>query len=321
MIVIGSTLGLIFSLLALVKSTDVFLDQSIKIFVYLKFSSFVVGVLVVGFGTSLPELGVAIMAALQGDPALAFSSAVGSNVANISLVFATILCLVPGLLHLQGHHGTSGFLVLVSTLLMVLCYHGEGLSRWDGLILLLLFGAFLIMQLRHRAPESSDLKPQQASQSGLSWLDYAKLLLFLGAVLIASRLVVWCALSIAEALQVTGTYIGLTLVALGSSLPELVASVSAVKKKQIDMVLGNVIGSNIMNSLMVVGTAVFISPLTHIHSELLHRDLPWALLLALMLWFVGWREAWRRMWPRRILGALWLLSYGCYVLWIALQVP
>ena len=317
--IIAFIVGLVLGLMALVKSTDWFLDKAIAIFTYFKFSPFVVGVLVVGFGTSLPEWGIGVMAALGGDASLALSSAVGSNVANISLVFGVTLFLVPGTIGSLGHHKAAGFLVLVSALLLLLSYWGGGVSVWDGWGLLALFVGFLWVQLRARSVEPPALSPEETPDH-LSWVDYLKLAVFLTCVLLSSQGVVWCALGIADYFQVSGTYVGLTLVALGSSLPELVSSVMAVKKKQIGLVLGNVIGSNTMNSLMVVGSAVVITPISPVEDSLLHKDLPWALVLAVMLWFFAWKEVWKNPLPRKILGTLWLLSYLYYVLRVALQV-
>lgn len=307
-------LSLVASLVALIKSTDGFLSKSVTLFSYFRLPPFVVGVLVVGFGTSLPELGVAVMSALEGKTALAIGSAVGSNITNIALILGVTLIVLNGTLGTLRENASLAFLAAVSALLIGLSIMGGGLTRIEGVFLLALFVVFLILQLCFSSSHSEDPSAEQVDfPEQVGRRDYLAFAGLLVAVLLSSQWVVWSAKGMAASLQISEHYIGLTLIALGSSLPELVSSWLAVKKRQVGLMLGNVIGSNTMNSTLVVGAGLVIAPAQPLMANIYSVDMPWVLILSLMLWGAVVMGIWRRALPRKLLGLVWLLSYGLYL--------
>ncbi|MCY4444831.1 MAG: hypothetical protein OXC44_08540 [Proteobacteria bacterium] len=304
---------LLLGLWILLKSTEIFLDSAIEIFTYHKFSPFVIGVFVVGFGTSLPELGIAIAAASSDSTLLALGSVVGSNTANIICVFAFALFWTKGAFCDSRHHAPASFqLVLASALLLGLTAWNQSLLRLDSLLLMGFFGVFLFKQLTNTQPTPS--LDSTKSVDIITRRDYIKLIVAMLVVIGSARLVAWSAVKAAQAAHVEETFVGLTILALGSSLPELMSSYLAVKKHQMGLVVGNIVGSNMLNTLLVIGSAGLISPLKDtLTSEVIYRDILLALLLAILLW-VGLRfEWWKQRQARLISAGLMLAGYVIYI--------
>ena len=246
----------------------------------------VIGLTIVGFGTSAPELLVSAQSALAGNTGIAIGNAVGSNITNIGLVLGVAALFTP----LPVESGTLRRefpLLLAVTLLASLLLADTHLGRLDAMLLLLVFGALVVLVLRTAANArrfdpmgaafEHEIPTGMTNLRALVWLLLGLTLLLLGA-----KGVVWGASGIARAFGVGDLVIGLTVVAIGTSLPELAAAVASGLKHESDIAIGNVIGSNMFNLLPVLAVAGFISP-TAVEPELLTRDLPVMAVLSVTL--------------------------------------
>ncbi len=244
-----AVLELIVGLYLLTRAADVFVDSAASLAGHLRVSPVAIGALVIGFGTSLPEMLVSGIAATDGNLDLGVGNVVGSNVANLTLVLGAAALIVPLLV-------TRAVLVREAPLsLMAVLLFGffarNGLDRWEGLVLLtalaLVLG-WITFGGRETVVDAVDLAPGEslARLLGVTVLGLA-------GTLGGAQLLVWGALAIADAANVSGGLIGFTLVAIGTSLPELVTAITAARRGETELILGNLLGSNIFNSLAVGG--------------------------------------------------------------------
>jgi cation:H+ antiporter len=289
-------------------------------------SPLVVGLTVVAFGTSAPELAVNLAAALRGEGGISFGNVVGSNIANVGLIVGLAALVRPLSVHVTVILREIPMMLLASTVVLVMSFQSrlEGAAdvfrRSDGLILLLLFGVFLyyttLDALRQRGSAAIAREVEDIAEEGLAAGRGRSLLLTgLGLVgLIAGgELTVRSAVAIALALGISKAVIGLTIIAVGTSLPELVTSVMAARRGQSDLAMGNVVGSNIFNLLLVLGLTATVRPIPVPEGG--HVDLLMMTALAAALLPLSIRS--RRM-PRWS-GALLLASYALYLLWRGLS--
>lgn len=260
-------LGFVF----LVKGADFFVEGSSSVAKTLKVPSLVIGMTVVAMGTSLPELSVSVTASLNNANSLAISNVIGSNMFNLIVVLgaSALVCNIPvGKDVLRRDLPFSIFCVL---LLVVLGLIGSELGHVDGIILLALFVGFLLVMVLAALKGRRDA--QDAEEEEIKVLPIWLSLIYIvdGAVAIkfGGDWVVNSAVKIATFLGASETLIGLTIVACGTSLPELATSMVAAKKNEMDMAVGNVVGSNIFNVLLILGTAAAISPLSLLTENLI----------------------------------------------------
>lgn len=219
-------------------------------------SSLVIGMTVVAYGTSTPELAASIAAAGDhGD--IILGNIVGSNIANIGLVIGVSTLLVTLVISRQTILREVPIMVGFSVLLVVLSIDGE-ISQVDGIILILTLGGFTIYTIRRSRrdvqPDTDSSKPKQSNLKSFGLLGIGVGLLYVGAILTVDN-----AVTIAEAFQIPEMIIGVTVIAIGTSLPELITSILAIRKGQIDIGVGNIIGSNIYNILMIMGVSATIA--------------------------------------------------------------
>jgi cation:H+ antiporter len=256
-----------------------------------------IGVVIVGFGTSIPEMLVSAQAALDGKPDLAIGNALGSNIINTALVLGLTALVSPILVHSNIVRKEIPMLIAIGALFGLFIWDGM-LTRLEASFLLLGFFSLIGWAVYTAALERKDSLGEngrlgieieqelEASEmplkSALFWL-----LAGLALMVISSRILVWGAVGIAELLGVSNLIIGLTIVALGTSLPELAASIVAARKGQHDIAIGNVVGSNMFNLLAVTGIAGFISPMSHITPDVLARDWPTVMLLTIGLLLIA----------------------------------
>jgi len=280
----------------------------------------IIGLTIVAFGTSAPEMLVSAMAAWQGNSGIAIGNAVGSNIANMALVLGVAALITPLSVHSQTLNREFPLMVLVMLAALALIWNGV-LSRLDGLLLLagMVMLVYWTIHLSRSAPPDDPLEaeftaemPEAVSTGGTWWLLLSGLVL----LLISSRLLVWGAVGIAHTFGVSDLVIGLTIVAVGTSLPELAASVVAVRKGEHDMVIGTVVGSNLFNILAVLGVAGVIDP-GEFDAAVLQRDFPLMIGLAIALYFMakGLRNS-GRSFIQRWVGGLLLTVFISYQLWI-----
>ncbi|WP_289047819.1 calcium/sodium antiporter [uncultured Psychrobacter sp.] len=279
-------LAVVVGLAILVWSADVFIDGAVALANKLNVPSFLIGVIILGLGTSAPEMIVSMLAALEGSPEIALGNAYGSNIVNIALVLGATVLISPIIIRKSIINRDMPLLLLVTAVAAWQLSDGV-LSNTDGIVLIVLLvvvlGIQIILSLREGNHEhegdtvEETAKAEHSMAQGLGRLFLGLLLLIL-----SSRAIVWGAIELATLWGLSELIIGLTIVAIGTSLPELVASLSAARKGEHDMALGNIIGSNVFNTLGVVGVAALIAPITP-SSIILSRDILAMGLLTLLL--------------------------------------
>lgn len=319
-------IALVVGLAVLVWSADKFIEGAANTSKVLGVPPLVIGMLVIGFGTSAPEIVVSVFAAAQGNPGLALGNAFGSNIANIGLVLGLSALLLPMTVSSGVLRRELPILVGVTLLAGYQLLDGE-VSRIDAMVLLAVFVAVLLWTLRQNGGSDDTLAAELDESLGSEQapLKHSIIWLVVGLLLLvaSSRLLVWGAVEIAVSLGVDDLIIGLTIVALGTSLPELAAAIVAIRKKEHDLALGNLIGSNLFNTLAVVGFAGLVAPIPAA-AEVLQRD--WALILGLtlLLTLFAWRpKTWLPARPARINrleGGAFLFIYIAYISWLIIGV-
>ena len=311
--------AIIAGLILLVWSADRFVDGSAATARYFGMPSLLIGIIIVGFGTSAPEMVVSALAATAGNPGIALGNAYGSNITNIGLILGFTALISPIAVSSQVVRKELPILLAISAMAAWQIYDGE-LTRLDAIILLAVFalimGTTIYQELKKKNNAPQDAQDTQDAQESSMSLPKAIMWLVLGLVLliVSSRMLVWGAVEIAHALGISDLIIGLTIVAVGTSLPELASSIIAAIKNEHDIALGNIIGSNLFNTLAVVGIAGSIAPM-EVSFEVLTRDVTvmCALTVALLIFALGKKGKAR---INRFEGALLLLSYIAYTVYL-----
>jgi cation:H+ antiporter len=254
-------------------------------------SPLLIGLTILGFGTSAPEILVSGTAALNGNPGLGYGNAIGSNIANIALVLGVAALIIPLQVDSQTLRREFPALLLVSigTYLLVIDGH---ISRIDSIILLagifLIIGMLALIAMKNTKGDPIDEEFEEEIPHdltvgrGMLWIAVGLTLL-----LVSSNVLVWGAVNIAQAIGISDLVIGLTIVAIGTSLPELATSVMSALKKEHELIIGNIIGSNMFNLLAVIGVAGIINP-GDFPAEALDRDLPIILVLTVVLFIMAY---------------------------------
>ncbi|HDZ55634.1 MAG TPA: calcium/sodium antiporter [Pseudomonas xinjiangensis] len=307
--------AVIFGLVLLVWSADKFVDGASATATHAGMPPLLIGMLIIGFGTSAPEMVVSVLAASQGNPGLALGNAYGSNITNIALIIGLVAIISPISVHSQVVRKELPILLAITFLAGFQLMDGM-LSRNDAWVLL---GAFLLLMgwsvFQGMKGRGDSLESDYAAELKDTAMPLKKAVIWLvvGLVLliISSRILVWGAVYIAQGLGVSDLIIGLTVVAVGTSLPELASALVAIRKNEHDLALGNVIGSGMFNTLAVVGLAAGIMPLS-VEPVVLYRD--WvvmaALTVALLIMCIGWRG--RQGQVTRVEGSLLMTAYVGY---------
>ena len=241
----------------LIKGSDFFVDGASSIASILKIPTIIVGLTIVAFGTSTPEAAVSITSSLTGSNAMAVSNVIGSNLFNILMIIGIAALLGDLLMEKSVLNKDLPFLVLITILFAAFVVIGWNITNIEGIILLIILIAYIIYLIRSAKKSDDSDKVEQAKFS----LPKSILFIIVGlaGIIIGGDLVVNSASEIAMALGMSETLVGLTIVAIGTSLPELVTSLTALKKGENQLVIGNVIGSNIFNILFVLGASSAIS--------------------------------------------------------------
>ena len=311
-------LAVISGLALLVWSADKFVDGAASTARHFGMPSLLIGMVIVGFGTSAPEMVVSALAAGQGNPGIALGNAFGSNITNIALILGLTAVISPIAVHSKILRKEMPLLMLMTILVIGLLWDLD-ISQLDAIILLIGFAGFMgwsIWQGMQKKPDSLATEVEQEVSQHTMPLKIGILWLVVGLILLvaSSRLLVWGAVEIAQAFGVSDIIIGLTIIAVGTSLPELASSIIAIRKNEHDLALGNVIGSNLFNTLAVVGIAGAIHPLT-VDSEVLWRDAMFMGVLTLSLFVIGYgfRGEGR---INRVEGAVLLAAYVGYTTYL-----
>ncbi|MBK1877278.1 calcium/sodium antiporter [Pelagicoccus mobilis] len=314
-------IALIIGLIVLIWSADRFIDGASGVAGHFGMPPLLIGILIVGFGTSAPELIVSAIAASQDNPGLALGNAFGSNIANIALILGVTSIIIPITVKSSVLRKELPVLAAATALVAYLVWDLD-ISALDGVIMLIVFLAVMAWSTREGMKSGSDTLAEEFTQefeekkislgASFAWLLIGLLLL-----LASSRAMVWGAVEIATALGVSDLVIGLTIVAVGTSLPELASSITAARKGEHDIVLGNIIGSNMFNTLAVVGIAAVIHPFQTV-SDILTRDLPVVGGLTLALFLVCYRKGGQGR-VNRVEAAFLILAFAAYNCWVFLS--
>jgi cation:H+ antiporter len=317
-LVIVASIAVLIGLTLLMWSANRFIDGAASTAHHLRMPSLLIGMVIVGFGTSAPEMAVSAIAAAQTNAGIALGNAYGSNIINIALILGVTAVLRPITVRSTVLRKELPILIGVTVLAGIQLLDGV-ISRLDAAMLLAVFALFFgwtIWQgFRQRDDALGREMDQQVAPHTMS-LRRSIAWTALGLVLLvaSSRLLVWGAVVIARSLALSDLVIGLTIVAIGTSLPELAASIVAAKKGQHEIALGNILGSNLYNTLAVVGLAGVILPL-HPEPSVLRRDVlvMAALTTAVFAFGFGFRTEGR---ISRLEGCLFVLSYFVYTLFL-----
>lgn len=310
--------SIVAGLALLVWSADRFVIGAAALARNLGVPPLLIGLTIVGFGTSAPEIVVSVIAALQGSPGIAIGNAVGSNIANIALILGTTALIAPLMVQSDILRREYPLLLAISVGAYLLVLDGD-LDRFDGMVLLagLFFSMWLLVRIGlHRrdndplvAEIEDEIPSDMPTASAVSWFLVGLVLLVL-----SSRMLVFGAVEIAMSLGVSDLVIGLTIVAIGTSLPELAASIASALKKEHDLAIGNVVGSNIWNLLAVLSAPGLLAP-GIVSMEVIQRDMLVMLALTLALFIMG-RGSQGHGVINRVEGSLLLVSFIAYQAWI-----
>ena len=268
--------AIVIGLAILVWSADRFVEGSACVARHFGMPPLLIGMVVVGFGTSAPEMVVSALAASQGNPGIALGNAYGSNITNIALVLGLTALIKPITVHSQVLRKELPLLAVITALAAWQVWDGS-ITRTDAWVLLGVFVALMAWTIWRGMRDKADTLGQEvAHELELHSMPLNRAFMWLGIgltlLIISSRVLVWGAVEVAHAFGVSDVVIGLTVIAVGTSLPELASSIIATRRGEHDIALGNILGSNLFNTLAVVGIAGAISPMT-VGPDVLNRDI------------------------------------------------
>ena len=309
---------LIVGFLFLVKGADAFVEGSSSIAKHFQVPSLIIGMTIVAMGTSLPETAVSVTASIAGSNALAVSNAVGSNIFNLMVVIGVCAVLTPVAVQKSSLKIDIPFSIVCALLLLVLGHDRMMLTRVNGLILIVLFAFFILYMIRSAQHSMNNEDSEFAAEAAeMKVMSVPKSLIFIvigiAGITLGSDWVVDGAKTIASAFGISENLIGLTIVAFGTSLPELMTSIVAARKNEVDMALGNAVGSNIFNILMVLGIASALSPIAFIQENIID------IIILVGFSFIVWLMAWTKHRLDKIEGLAMILLYAGYVVYICVR--
>lgn len=323
MTVLKAVIVLIVGFVLLVKGADFFVEGASSVAKMLKVPSLIIGMTIVAMGTSLPETSVSIAASINNQNTLAVSNVVGSNIFNLMVVLG--ICAVMCELHVSKDvlKRDYPFSVLCAILLLVVGCIGMTLGRADGILFLVIFVAFIIfliksaMDARKRGEISEKEREMNEEMSEMKEQPVWKSILYIvgGAIAIkyGGDWVVDSASTIATSFGISATLVGLTICSVGTSLPELVTSIVAARKNELDMAIGNVVGSNVFNILMVLGIAASVSPIAFLTENVID------IIILLVFSLITWLFCVTKKKIGRMEGITMLVLYAIYLVYICIR--
>ena len=305
-------IGVVIGFVLLVKGADFFVEGSGSIAKKFNVPVFIIGMTIVAMGTSAPECAVSISASLRGINGMAISNVIGSNIFNLLVVCGVCALFQPLVIKKETLKKEFPFSVLVAVIIGIMGFIGMTVGHVDGIILVAIFAFFLywmVMSARNSMKAGETIEEEEIKD-----LPMWKCLVFIGgglvAIVIGGQIVVNSAETIARGFGLSETLIGLTVCSIGTSLPELVTSVVAAKKNQAGMALGNVIGSNIFNILLVGGLASAISPIAVNMNNII--DIVLLIIISLYIMIL----VWKKQLLTRAGGVSMLVIYAAYMVYI-----
>ena len=308
---------LLIGLALIIKSADVLIDSTSKIAQKYGVSTFIIGITVIAFGTSAPELAVGLISAVNKTNQLALGNIVGSAMSNTALIVGISAVIFPLIVKTDVIKREIPMLIAVQSILTFMVLYDNELTRFEGLILVVGFIGFILYIIKN-AKKSMPIPNDNQVSDNTTQSSILKLILFsiisLIGLFIGGNLTVSNSTKIAASLGLSETIIGLTVVAIATTLPELVTSIMAVKKKEPDIVLGNCIGSNLFNILLVLGTSSMINPI--LVQENMTFDLVIAALLTVVIFLISlFTKKISRFW-----GILLIIIYVSYIFFKVISV-
>lgn len=305
---------------ALIWGSNFLIDNAAVLAKRFGVSTLLIGLTVVAFGTSAPELATSVVAALQGFPELAMGNVIGSNIANLALILGVAGIIYPLTVGRSFVRRDVPFMLLTSLLLvpLTLDVNGDGVgqvSRLEGGLLIILLMAYMMLLVRSDTPADVDEVTEALREHQDDPLWKVVSLAFVGMMLlvVGAQLLVQGASSVARTFSISDRVIGVTVVALGTSLPELAATIAAAVKREGDIIVGNLVGSNIFNILSIIGVAAVVHPLV-LPPEVANVDF-WVMLVVSFI--TGGLLAWRARFGK--LEGIGLVSiYGLYIAYVAI---
>lgn len=302
-----AVLLLIAGFVLLIKGADWFVDGAAGIAARFGIPQLVIGLTIVAMGTSAPEAAVSITAAKSGNAGITIGNVLGSNIMNVLVILGITSVITAIAVQKSTIRYELPFMLVITLLLMWLGWTGNEIVFWEGVVLWVFFLIYLtylfIMAKKGQADEEEE-------KSRALWLQIVMLAAGVAGIVLGSDLTVDNASKIAAALGMDDRLIGLTIVAFGTSLPELVTSITAATKGKADIAIGNIVGSNIFNILFVVGTTALITPVAFKSSFLI--DSVVAIAAGVLLWIGVWKE--QKL--KRPVGIIMLVAYAAYFIYL-----
>ncbi|MAE50720.1 MAG: sodium:calcium antiporter [Micavibrio sp.] len=307
------TLFIISGLVLLFLGGDILVGGAVNIAKHFGMSELLIGIVLVGFGTSTPELITSVLATFEDQPGIAVGNIVGSNIANICLILGVSALIYPIACDKKTLLRDGGFMGAASLLLLAACFTGS-MTIWSGLLFIALIGGYIgyciVTEMRAVKAGEHGLLEEESPINRAEFIKHSgQFAIGLAMTFIGAHLLVTGAIDLARVAGISETIIGLTIVAIGTSMPELVASAMAAMKKNTGIAFGNIIGSNIYNILGVLGITAIMQPFV-IPAQIISFDI-WVMLGATALLFVFAATGWR---ISRWKGAVFLAGYGLYSL-------
>lgn len=302
---------LIVGFVLLIKGADFFVEGSAAVAKKLKVPTMIIGLTIVAMGTSAPECAVSIAASVKGSNAMAISNVVGSNIFNLMVVCGVCALFTPLAVQARTLKQEFPFSILAAVVMLITGFIGMTLGRVDGVILVVFFIFFLIWMVKAALSARENAQDEEEDVKDMGTVQCILFILGgLAAVVFGGDLVVDASTEIARAFGLSENLIGLTIVAFGTSLPELVTSIIAAKKGQVDMALGNVIGSNIFNIFLVAGVAAVVSPMAFLMENVID------LIILTAMSILVWSFAATKKRIGKAEGAFMLIIYIAYLVYI-----
>ena len=308
---------LVVGFVLLIWGADFFVDGAGRVAARLKIPQIVIGLTIVAFGTSAPEAAVSISAGLKGSADLAVSNVVGSNILNIGIILGISALITPLAVQKATRKFEMPYVMIVTVILMLLgMFDGklgwvDGLILWAGMILFLVYLLNVAKKGKNEVQEEE--QDDKKKKAPLIWL-IAKILIGGAAIVLGSDFAVDGATAIATSVGWSERLIGLTIVALGTSLPELVTSVVAAMKKNADIAIGNIVGSNIFNILFVLGTTALIIPVTYTEAFIIDNIVAFVIAALLLVLVLN-----KDCKLKRVGGGILLVSYVIYFIYLMIN--
>ncbi|MBT6729242.1 MAG: calcium/sodium antiporter [Cryomorphaceae bacterium] len=276
-------LGILFGIILLSYGGDLLTKSSIDISLKFSVPKIIIGMTVVSFATSAPELIVSLNATLDGLPSFAIGNVLGSNIANIGLVLGIITIIYPITLKYRFYYTDFPLLMISTALFYFIIYTDNQISRTEGFILLISITAILFYLFIYQKKSISEFS-EEIENNKISITKSFMYIIFSGSLLwLGSETLIKSAVTVANKFEISERVISITMVAIGTSIPELAASIVASLKKQNDLSIGNLIGSNIFNLLVVIGVTSSIIPIGGIENSVIFNDMLWVVLFSAII--------------------------------------